>query len=114
MSEQVDPYIHFGRDELILRDELALDRTALANERTLLAYLRTALALVLAGVTFLHFAEARWFAIVGGACVIAGLAVLPLAICRYRRMQRALAPLRRHLQTGKNEANKDDVHRTGR
>ncbi len=31
----------FNKDEMILRDFLAVDRTLLANERTLLAYIRT-------------------------------------------------------------------------
>jgi putative membrane protein len=39
--------------ELILRDQLALDRTRLANERTLLAYVRTAFMLLVAGATAL-------------------------------------------------------------
>ena len=93
MSNHTDPYSRFHEQQLILRDELALDRTVLANERTLLAYLRTALALVLSGVTFLHFAQALWFSIVGVVCLAVGLAVLPLAVSRYRRMQSVLAPL---------------------
>jgi putative membrane protein len=97
-SNLANPYSRFHDQQLILRDELALDRTILANERTLLAYLRTVLALVLAGVTFLHFANAVWFSIVGIVCLVVGLAVLPLAIYRYRRMQSVLAPLR--LQMG--------------
>jgi putative membrane protein len=40
-------------DELILRDQLALDRTRLANERTLLAYVRTAFMLLVVGATAL-------------------------------------------------------------
>lgn len=32
----------FNKDEMILRDFLAVDRTLLANERTLLAYIRPA------------------------------------------------------------------------
>lgn len=35
------PYSKFDTDDLILRDQLAIDRTLLANERTLLAYLRS-------------------------------------------------------------------------
>ena len=50
-----NPYAHFDRAHIILRDELAMDRTALANERTLLAYVRTSLALLLAGVSFVYF-----------------------------------------------------------
>ena len=45
MSENV--YSKFSDDDLILRDELAIDRTLLANERTLLAYLRSGVALAL-------------------------------------------------------------------
>jgi uncharacterized membrane protein YidH (DUF202 family) len=40
-------------DELILRDELALERTKLANERTFLAYARTAIMLGISGGTVL-------------------------------------------------------------
>src|SRR3990172_8088962 len=85
-SNHTNPYSRFDKQQLILRDELALDRTVLANERTLLAYLRTVLALVLAGVTFLHFAKAIWFSIVGIVCLIVGLVLLPFAVHRFRRM----------------------------
>lgn len=51
------------RDEIILRDYLALERTKLANERTLLAYLRTSLYMLLGGIAFLRltdFESIRW------------------------------------------------------
>lgn len=44
-------YSRFRKNDLILRDYLARDRTELANERTLLAYIRTAIALLAAGGT---------------------------------------------------------------
>lgn len=47
-------YERFEKEDLILRDELAIDRTRLANERTYLAYLRTALALGIVGGTLIH------------------------------------------------------------
>ena len=37
------PYSRFRREEMILRDLLARERTVLSNERTLLAYIRTAI-----------------------------------------------------------------------
>ena len=43
------PYSRFRREEMILRDLLARERTVLANERTLLAYVRTAIGLMAAG-----------------------------------------------------------------
>jgi putative membrane protein len=39
-----------NREEIILRDFLAIERTRLANERTLLSYLRTSLYLILGGI----------------------------------------------------------------
>ena len=43
-----------NKEEIILRDFLALERTRLANERTYFAYLRTSLYLALAGITLLE------------------------------------------------------------
>jgi len=109
VSNHTDPYSRFHEQQLILRDELALDRTVLANERTLLAYLRTALALVLSGVTFLHFAQALWFSIVGVVCLAVGLALLPLAVRRYRRMQSVLAPFRLRLEDAASATTANDA-----
>ena len=41
-----EPYEKYPKEDLILRDWLAADRTELANERTFLAYIRTALAII--------------------------------------------------------------------
>ena len=79
----------------------------LANDRTLLAYLRTALALLLAGVTFLHFAQAIWFSVVGVACLVVGLIVLPFAVWRYRQMHSELAPLRVRIGDAKSSTPAD-------
>jgi putative membrane protein len=89
------PYTRFDREELILRDELAVDRTLLANERTLLAYLRSAVGLAIAGVTILHFSSAGWFRWFGLACIPLGLATGILGVVRYRRMNRAIALVRK-------------------
>lgn len=45
------------KDEIILRDFLALERTTLANERTLFAYLRAGIYMVIAGFAFLELEE---------------------------------------------------------
>lgn len=91
-----DPYRRFDPADLILRDELALDRTILANERTWLAYVRTAIALILAGVSFIHFSEALWFTLLGVASVPIGFAVLAVGHRRYRRVRASLASIRGH------------------
>jgi len=88
------PYARFGPDRLVLRDELAIDRTLLANERTLLAYLRSGIALVIAGATILHFAEIGWFHGVGYACLPAGVIATLIGGVRYRRMHRVIMSVR--------------------
>ncbi len=48
-------YSQFSKEEMILRDHLAQERTALANERTWLAYLRTSIGLLAAGGSMIKF-----------------------------------------------------------
>jgi putative membrane protein len=91
-----DPiYSRFEKDHLILRDELAIDRTLLANERTLLAYLRSGMALVIAGVTIIHFSQEGWFQMIGFFCIPIGLVVGIIGILRYRKMNRSISLIRR-------------------
>ncbi|NLH16942.1 MAG: DUF202 domain-containing protein [Phycisphaerae bacterium] len=87
-------YSRFVKDPLILRDELAIDRTLLSNERTLLAYLRSGVALAIAGVTMTHFSQESWFWVVGLMCIPAGVVVSVIGIARYRKMDRSIRLLR--------------------
>jgi putative membrane protein len=89
------PYAKFQGDDLILRDELAVDRTRLANERTLLAYLRSAVGLLIAGVTIMHFAREAWFWGVGVACLPAGVIAGIVGVARYWRMSRSISAIRK-------------------
>lgn len=72
-----DPYKQFKRDEMILRDWLALDRTVLANKRTFLAYARTAIALIALGIAFVKLIDHRFFELSGFALM--GIGVLVFA-----------------------------------
>lgn len=87
-------YSRFDGRALILRDELAIDRTLLANERTLLAYLRSGMALLLAGASIAHFSQDGWFRAAGLACIPAGIIAGMVGAARYRRMNRAIAAVR--------------------
>jgi putative membrane protein len=89
------PYAKFGGDNLILRDELAIDRTLLANERTLLAYLRSAVALLIAGVTIMHFSSHGWFWVMGITCIPVGLIAGVVGVARYTGMNRAITLVRK-------------------
>lgn len=92
-------YARFEKHDLILRDELAIDRTLLANERTLLAYLRSAVALVIAGVSIMHFSEHVWFYAVGIICIPTGIVAGVVGVARFRRMDRSIAVVRRSPRT---------------
>jgi putative membrane protein len=94
-----DPiYGRFARTELILRDELAIDRTLLANERTLLAYLRSGVALLIAGVSIMHFSQEGWFWAVGLVSLPAGVLTTVIGVLRYRKMNKAIMFVRQELE----------------
>ena len=88
------PYGRFWKEDLILRDELAIDRTLLANERTMMAYVRLAITLVIAGVSIIHFAMEKWFQTIGFLCVPAGLAAGFFGWWRYQKMDRQIREIR--------------------
>ena len=89
-----EPYARFSSANLILRDELAIDRTLLANERTLMAYLRAGVALIIAGASIMHFSPPGWFWLAGLACIPLGIATGMVGVIRYRRMNRAISRVR--------------------
>lgn len=93
----MDPYARFAQQELVLRDELAIDRTLLANERTLLSYLRSGLALVIAGISIIHFVPRGWFMCVGIACIPLGVVTVLIGILRFRHMHAKISVTRRSL-----------------
>jgi putative membrane protein len=90
-----NPYERFADTDLILRDQLAIDRTVLANERTFLAYCRTALALVLTGAGCIKFFDSRLSGIAGWTLIGFGLAVTVIGCWRTSRMAHNIGSARR-------------------
>jgi putative membrane protein len=93
----VNPYDRFQKTDLILRDELAIDRTILANERTLMAYLRAGVALLIAGGSIIHFSNQGWFWAIGIACIPSGLVTALIGLLRYRKMYKSISVVREKL-----------------
>ncbi|MBF0363451.1 MAG: DUF202 domain-containing protein [Oligoflexia bacterium] len=87
------PYSNFTRDQLILRDWLAIDRTILANKRTVLAYIRTAMAFFISGVTAIHFVESPWIKIFGGVLVIVSIIILIMGFYDFYKYQKDIEEL---------------------
>ncbi len=79
--------ISLKKENLILRDHLAADRTVLANERTFLAYIRTSFTLILAGITILKFFATFLMGLVAFASIASGLVIIIWGIIRYRKTQ---------------------------
>jgi len=83
-------YDDFEQRELILRDRLAIDRTALANERTFLAYVRTALALAIVGGSLFKLFDSAAADLTGGLLLAGGILTLLIGFIRFSRVRRRL------------------------
>ena len=81
-----NPYERYAGEKLILRDQLAIDRTILANERTFLSYCRTALALVVTGVGAIKLLNGISALIAGAALILAGILVMAGGAWHIRRV----------------------------
>ena len=93
------PYQRFLKEDLILRDELAIDRTLLANERTLMAYVRLAITLIIAGISIIHFAMEKWFETIGFLCVPIGFLAGLVGWRRYQKMEKQIRQIRQEAKT---------------
>lgn len=81
---------NFNKDEMILRDFLAADRTLLANERTLLAYIRTSIGLLAIGISLIRLFDTILTYILG--IVFIGLSIIPIVVgvYRYKKINRKI------------------------
>ncbi len=86
-------YVQFKKEELILRDYLAADRTALANERTLMSFIRTAVALAAAGGSLIHFFDSLITTAGGVSLIILAAVTLGWGLQRFAHFQRHLKSL---------------------
>jgi putative membrane protein len=89
-----NPYERFKSSELILRDELAIDRTVLANERTLLSYMRTGLALAVTGAATIKFFSSLIALLLGWGMVLLAFVVGAFGVWRFRRVAGHIAACR--------------------
>lgn len=81
------------KNDMILRDYLAYDRTRLALTRTVLAFVRTALGLLATGLGLIILQEAVSLQFVGYGIVLVALAVLVLGYAYWKKYQKRLDSL---------------------
>ncbi len=88
-------YENLTKEELILRDHLAIDRTVLANESTFLAYIRTSLAVTAAGATLIHFFTETYIHLFGGSLIVSGIFIFFWGYRRFRKMEKDIKKIKR-------------------
>jgi putative membrane protein len=71
------------KNDIILRDVLALDRTKLANSRTLLSFIRTSLYLVVSGLAVMNVKVLEEIRFTGWILIAASLLALITGIVNY-------------------------------
>lgn len=76
-----------NKEEIILRDYLALERTKLANERTLLSYIRGSIYLVLGGIAFIQLKEFEGLFILGYISIFLSLILFIVGVTRYYQLK---------------------------
>jgi putative membrane protein len=90
-----NPYERFKSSDLILRDELAVDRTVLANERTLLSFIRTGLAFGVTGTGAIKLFASPIAAFLGWCLVVCAFLVVALGIRRFRHVAGHISAFRK-------------------
>ena len=78
------------KNQLILRDILAIDRTKLANYRTLLSMVRTALYFEVMGLSVLSLKALDEIKIFAPVLFVVGLIIAVIGIINYRKMQKKI------------------------
>lgn len=93
--EKINYYTSY-KDDLILRDILATDRTILANERIVLAYIRAFLNFVIAGVSVLKIFNSLLMKILGITFIFISFFFLIIGIKKYLKLNKALKSIRNY------------------
>lgn len=87
--ENTEYYLKY-KNNLILRDVLAINRTALANERTLLSYIRAFFNFVVAGVSFIKLFNSNITSVLGAIFIVTSIPILIIGFRRYIKINKAL------------------------
>ncbi|MNN85851.1 hypothetical protein D3C81_2031850 [compost metagenome] len=81
---------NFDKEQMILRDFLAADRTLLANERTLLAYIRTGIGLLAIAISLIKLFDNEVTYILGIVFVILSIIPIGYGIYRYKKINKKI------------------------
>ncbi len=77
----------YPKSKLVLRDWLALDRTAAANRRVFYSFMRTALDLVIGGLVLIRFFHYHWVIVLGALFLVLAVVIGVFSYRRYLRVR---------------------------
>ncbi|WP_287883750.1 DUF202 domain-containing protein [Agathobacter sp.] len=87
-------YEDFNKDEMILRDFLAYDRTRLALMRTVLSLARTALGLLASGGGLIILEDELGLVSLGYVLIVIAVAVMAFGVSYYLKFKKRLDALK--------------------
>lgn len=112
MSET--PYDHYNgvqKQDMVLRDYLAVDRTVMANEVSFLSYIRTGLTFIIAAVTFLKFFNGTPVHLLGWVFIASAILLVVHGATRYETMGSILHNLTGDMQNHPDARNRGPARR---
>ena len=92
--EKTNYYAEY-KDEMILRDVLAIDRTILANERTFLSYIRAFLNFIIGGISFIKLFDSNFIKVIGILSIFLFFIILTIGFKRYLNIKKDLKMIKR-------------------
>ena len=92
--EKTNYYAEY-KDEMILRDVLAIDRTILANERTFLSYIRAFLNFIIGGISFIKLFDSNFIKVIGILCIFLSFIIVTIGFKRYLNIKKDLKMIKR-------------------
>ncbi len=87
--------------ELILRDELAIERTKLAEERTYLAYIRTGMTVAMGGIFFVGYFKEGPFSLIGYLAAFIGVVFFVYGFYKHKKTMGLIRKIVRSLHLPK-------------
>ena len=91
------PELSVMNKDLILRENLAIERTKMANDRTLLSFIRTSLYFAVAGLTINSLVDIRNGLLVEVLSWVASILLFLVGVAKYIYSARKIRESRKHI-----------------
>jgi len=94
MNEQTEKLLN---KDLILRERLAIERTAMANDTTLLAFIRTSLYFSIAGMSVNRLLNLSYGLLIEIVFWVIAAFIIVVGIIKYRKQKKSLKDSEKHI-----------------